>query len=294
MIKALGAVEFKTNSFPNAKEVEWMEKQGWLTSEKTHFTANILKIIGQDIYKSLFATEEARNFLNRILGNLETNEQLHIQLQFSAKIDQRGRLPDYPWELACDSQGFLAQRQVTFSRFIAFIENIPKLPPVEQINVLLVSSGVGDSDPQIDLQSLNSQEQKAILRGLKQAEEDDNIIVEVKKSISFKELGDYLTQISPEEAPHIIHFDGHGFFGKRCNKSSCRTIHKRLRATNCRKCGSPLENEPQGYLVFEPDIDDFEREADYISATEISDLIRKSNLDLENKLESIIIESKGL
>ncbi len=286
MIKALGTVEFNPDSFPNSEEIDWMVQQGWLTSERNHFAPAIFKKIGQDIYNTLFPLGKGREILQKTLASLETNEQLHISIQFSDDIDQRGRLPDYPWELACDEQGFLAQRQVTFSRFIAFVENIPKLPPVNTINVLLISSGVGDSDPDINLPLLNSQEQRAILRGLKQAEKEGNIVVESKKALSFKELGDYLTQIAPENAPHIIHFDGHSFFGKRCHQSSCRTIHKRLRATHCRKCGSPLENNPQGYLLFEPDDDDLERDANYISATEISDLIRKSNLDLEEKPES--------
>ncbi|NES82597.1 MAG: CHAT domain-containing protein [Moorea sp. SIO2B7] len=286
MIKALGAVEFKPNLFPDADEINWMVNQGWLTSEKKHFASDILKKMGQDIYNTLFPKdkEEARNLLQRSLASLETNEQLHISIQFSQQIDQRGRLPDYPWELACDQQGFLAQRQITFSRFIAFVENIPQLPPVNTINVLLISSRVGDSDPDINLPSLNSQEQKAILRGLKKAEEEGKIVVKSKKALTFKEFGDYLTQIVPEKAPHIIHFDGHGFFGKRCNK--CRTIHKKLRATHCRNCGSPLESDPQGYLLFEPNVDDLDKDADYISATEISDLIKTSNLDLEDKPES--------
>ena len=283
MIKALGAVEFESDLFPNEEEIDWMVNQGWLTDTKTHFTSDILKKIGQDIYHTLFPTEEARSLLSGRLGNLKHNQQLHIQLQFSEKIEQRGRLPDYPWELACDERGFLAGRQVTFSRLIAFNENIPDLPPVEQINVLLVSSTVGDSE--IDLPNLGSQEQKAILRGLKQAEDEDNIVVECKKNISFKDLGDYLTQIPSAKTPHIIHFDGHGFFGKRCHKPGCRNIHKQLRATHCRKCNSPLEENPQGYLLFEPNIDDWEREVDYISASEIGDLIRKINLDLENKPE---------
>ena len=286
MIKALGAVEFRKASFKSEEEQNWMVAKGWLNPEKTHFEAEMLKKMGLDIYNTLFPSGEAQDILQRSLASLKTKEQLHIQIQFSQKIDQRGRLPEYPWELACNERGFLAQRQVTFSRFIAFVENIPKLLPVEKINVLLISSGVGDPDPEINLPPLNSKEQKAILRGLKKAEAENKIVVEAKKSSSFKELGDYLTQINPEKAPHIIHFDGHGFFGKRCDKPSCRTIHRRLRATHCRKCNSPLQDSPQGYLLFEPDVDDLEREADYISATEISNLIRNSNLDLEEKPES--------
>ncbi|MGB3514122.1 MAG: CHAT domain-containing protein [Microcoleaceae cyanobacterium] len=281
MMTALGLAEFQSGLF-FSDEQNWMLNQGWLNEAKTHFTSDILKKIGQDIYHTLFPSLEARELLSRILGTLEANEQLHIQLQFSEKIAQRGRLPDYPWELAYRDRSFLAQQKVTFSRLIAFPENVPSFPTVEQINVLLVSSTVGDEVPEIELNlpNLDFQEQEAIYESLKKAE----IVVECKKNISFKELGDYLTQIPLEKTPHVIHFDGHGFFGKRCNKSDCRTIHG-FKATHCRKCNSPLEKAPQGYLLFETNIDAWERKADYISATEISELIRKSNFGLENKPE---------
>jgi len=282
MIKALGANQFDESLFSDDEETNWMVNQGWLTNTKTHFTSDILKKIGQDIYQTLFPSEKAKSLLSKIVGTLKTNEQLHIQIQFSEKVEQRGRLPDYPWELVCDERGFLAKRQVTFSRLIAFQEDVPDLPPVEQINLLLVSSTVGDSDPEIKLSNLDFEEQKAILKSLQTVEGKD-IIVDQKSNISFKELGDYLTKIDSKKAPHIIHFDGHGFFGKRCHQSGCRTIHKRLRATHCRKCNSPLEEHPQGYLLFESD--DQDREVDYISATEINDLIKKTNLDLEDKPE---------
>jgi len=281
MIKALGAVEFNPNSF-SSEEQEWMVQQGWLTSKKNHFQPECFKTIGQALYNTLFPPGEGRKILERNL----VSQKLHLQIQFSSNIDKRGRLPDYPWELIADERGFLAQRQVTFSRFIAFVENIPKLPAVETINVLLISSDVGDADPGIELPPLNTQEQEAIQRGLEQAKQKGDIVVEVKKGISFKELGDYLIQISAEKAPHVIHFDGHGFFGKRCNQTNCRTIHRSLQAIYCRECNAPLDRSPQGYLLFEPDPDDFERNANYVSATEISTLLRDSNLDLEEKPES--------
>ncbi|NEO55631.1 MAG: CHAT domain-containing protein [Okeania sp. SIO3B5] len=278
MINALDSREFTLKRFNNFDERNWMVNQGWLNEAQTNFTSDILKKIGQDIYQTLFPSLEARELLSRRLGTLEANEQLHIQLQFSAKISERGRLPDYLWELACDDRSFLTEQKVTFSRLIAFPKNVPNFPTVEQINVLLVSSTVGDTE--LGLLNLDFQEQEAIYESLKKAE----IAVECKKNISFKELGDYLTQIPLEKTPHIIHFDGHGYFGKRCNKFDCCAINK-SKATHCRKCNSPLEKTPQGYLLFKPNIDDREREADYISAKEISDLIQNSNFGLENQPE---------
>ncbi|NEO48371.1 MAG: CHAT domain-containing protein [Moorea sp. SIO4A3] len=280
MMKAKGAVAFESDKF-SEEEVEWMAEQGWLTREGNHFHPQRLKKIGQDIYNTLFPPGDGRDLLHRMLGSLEPREQLHIQIQFSENIDQRGRLTDYPWELACKNHKFLAKGRVTFSRLIAFFGNIPKLPPVEKIKVLLVSSPVGDRA--MDLPPLDSQEQRAILKGIKQAEAKGKIeLFYHLNSPTLKEFGDYLTQISGDKTPHIIHFDGHGVFGQRCNHEQCRTIHQ-LRATKCRKCGYPLDPFPQGYLLFKANPEDGNKEADYISATEISELIQKSNIDLEQK-----------
>jgi hypothetical protein len=66
--------------------------------------------------------------------------------------------------------------------------------------------------------------------------------------------------------PHILHFDGHGFFGKRCNQAGCKKAYKQ--GTIQCECGAPL-GKPQGYLVFERS----DRTADYVSAQELGELL---------------------
>ena len=265
------------------KQEDWMVKKGWLDEAKTDFNPNILKKIGQDIYNALFyepsegSERSPKDLLSKKLSDLDLNEELHIQLQFSDKKDKRGPLSDYPWELACRDRNFLTEQRVTFSRLIAFPGNVPDFPTVEQINVLLVSSTIGDIDEDINLhlETLNLQEQEAIYESLK----DTGISVECKQNISFKELGAYLSQIPQHKTPHVIHFDGHGLHSKRCNKPDCRSINK-VQDSHCRKCNSPLDKTPQGYLVFKSD---GTQQADYISATEISNLISCNHYGLENK-----------
>jgi HEAT repeat protein/energy-coupling factor transporter ATP-binding protein EcfA2 len=265
------------------KQEDWMVKKGWLDEAKTDFNPNILKKIGQDIYNALFyepsegSERSPKDLLSKKLSDLDLNEELHIQLQFSDKKDKRGPLSDYPWELACRDRNFLTEQRVTFSRLIAFPGNVPDFPTVEQINVLLVSSTIGDIDEDINLhlETLNLQEQEAIYESLK----DTGISVECKQNISFKELGAYLSQIPQHKTPHVIHFDGHGLHSKRCNKPDCRSINK-VQDSHCRKCNSPLDKTPQGYLVFKSD---GTQQADYISATEISNLISCNYYGLENK-----------
>jgi len=75
-----------------------------------------------------------------------------------------------------------------------------------------------------------------------------------------------LGQRQTAAVPHVLHFDGHGFFGKRCNAPGCGKAYKQS-TTQC-ECGSLL-GEPQGYLVFEQS----DGTADYISAQELGELL---------------------
>jgi len=141
VINILNCREFN-QSF--SKQEDWMVKKGWLDEAKTDFNPDIFKKIGQDIYDALFYTPDAKYLLSKKISNLELNEELHIQLQFSDKSDKRSRLSNYPWEMAYRDKNFLQEQRVTFSRLIAFPENVTDFPTVEQIHVLLVPSTIGD------------------------------------------------------------------------------------------------------------------------------------------------------
>lgn len=264
LIKALEVNEFRASAFPEEAEQEWMAQQGWLSHDLQSFHPSMLTRIGQRIYDALFPIGEVRDALQRALSHAEAKEtQLHIQLKFNAT--EHSRLHDYPWELAHDGQKFLVHHQIRFSRYIAHLATVPRLSSVQQLRVLLVSSGA--SDEVNKLLPLSRKEQKAVLRGLEKAQEEKHIQVDVLEVASLKRLRSYLT----EYQPHIFHFDGHGFFGRRCNKDGCRTIHQDLKAGACKSCGADLP-EPQGHLLFETEDD----EADYVSAIELGELLQKT------------------
>ncbi|MBE9127016.1 MULTISPECIES: CHAT domain-containing protein [unclassified Coleofasciculus] len=266
LIKALEVNEFRTSAFPEEAEREWMAQQGWLSSDRQSFHPSMLARIGQSIYDALFPQGKVRDVLQRAISHAEVKEtQLHVQLKFSSDVTKRSRLPDYPWELAHDGVKFLVHHQIRFSRYVAHVATVPKLPPIQQLKVLLVSSEASDEDN--ELPPLSKREQKAILKGLEKAQEEKHIQVDILEVASINHLRAYLT----EHQPHVFHFDGHGFFGKRCNKDFCRTIHKDLSTSQCKSCGADLP-EPQGYLLFETEED----EADYVSAIELGELLQKT------------------
>jgi hypothetical protein len=263
------------------EEQEWMVKSGILDKNRNNFDNDYLKNVGRKAYQSLFpADSKAKNALFRSLhSSEEKNTRLHIQLTFQADVIRNSRLADYPWELLHDGEKFLLHRNVTISRYIAYESVPPKLPATDKVNVLLVSSAAQDSE--LELKELSELEMQAIRKGLKNASNAGHINLVKLEYATRDGLRAYLTEHRGEDAPHVLHFDGHGLFGKRCSNPECRTMHKGNKPEKCRKCDRILP-DPQGYLVFE--------DADYISAEEFGVLLRQSSLgDGSNKSGGIAL-----
>ncbi|NEO02642.1 MAG: CHAT domain-containing protein, partial [Moorea sp. SIO3I7] len=109
-------------------------------------------------------------------------------------------------------------------------------------------------------------EADAIANGLQQAQQKGKIQLEILESATLKALRRRLSERQTSAVPQVLHFDGHGFFGKRCNQIGCKKVYKQG-ATQC-ECGAPL-GQAQGYLVFE----DSDRKADYVSGKELGELL---------------------
>jgi CHAT domain/Effector-associated domain 9 len=156
-----------------------------------------------------------------------------------------------------DGQRFLG-RQVYLSRYLAYQSAPPRLPVQGKIRVLLVSArpiGEGLQLPDI--------EQQALRDGIAKAE--GQIQLERLSEPTWKDLSRYLTD---NPVPQVLHFDGHGLFGKQCCNDRCRHVNPGIVATNCPKCQRQLP-EAQGFLVFE----DEQGQADYVSATSFAALL---------------------
>ncbi|NEQ85326.1 MAG: CHAT domain-containing protein, partial [Moorea sp. SIO2I5] len=121
-------------------------------------------------------------------------------------------------------------------------------------------------DERIGLKSLPAVEADAIANGLQQAQQKGKIQLEILESATLKALRRRLSERQTSAVPQVLHFDGHGFFGKRCNQIGCRKAYKQG-VTQC-ECGAPL-GQAQGYLVFE----DSDGNADYVSAKELGELL---------------------
>jgi hypothetical protein len=273
LIKSLESAGFQQEHFNGDGEQDWMVGANILASDRRTFHPSFQANIGKSLYQSLFPRgcklEQALQTSIRIAE--AKNTQLHIQLKFEADVVKRSQLADYPWELLHDGKRFLAHHQVSFSRYIVHNSVLPDLPPVEQVNVLLMSSAACDQKQ--GLKRLSRHEQQAIRKGLEAAEKAGHIRLAELGYPTLNALRAYLTQCGGNEAPHVLHFDGHGLFGKRCSNQQCRAMHKGIKAERCNVCQMVLP-EPQGYLVFE----DERGEPDYVSAFQLGTLLQQTRL----------------
>jgi CHAT domain-containing protein len=284
LLRCLEMTAFNSQYFQD-DEQEWMVASGILDTSRHNFNPQYLVNIGQSLFQALFPPDS--KVKNALLASLRSHEkentQLHIQLSFSDDVIRGIRLADYPWELLHDGRTFLLlHRNVTISRYIAYEGVRPNLPPTDKLNVLLLSSTASDTD--LGLNKLGDREAQAIRLGLEKARNDGHINF-VQLEATRDKLRAYLTEHRGEDAPHVLHFDGHGLFGKRCSNPQCRAINKGNKITNCRKCNTILP-EARGYLVFE----DGKGGADYVSAEELGVLLSKSSLgDGNNKSGGIAL-----
>lgn len=263
IVKVLESTKFDKKSFEDENEQAWMLRTSLLLSEGNDFKPGYLANIGSTLYQVL--ANSIQQVIETAVADAKRDRTwLHVRLKFPSDDPKFVRLTDYPWELLHNDYDFLVHQGVAFSRYIAYRSPRPNLPTVDQLNVLLISSGAGDN--RLGLQSLPALEREAIAQGLQQAKNEGLIQLEILAPPTWNALRTRLLERRNAAVPHVLHFDGHGFFGKRCNLAGCRKAYKQS-ATHC-ECGAPL-GEAQGYIVFEQS----DSTADYVSAKELGELL---------------------
>ncbi|HEY6284426.1 MAG TPA: TIR domain-containing protein [Ktedonobacteraceae bacterium] len=278
ILKALNLTSFDPQAFTGEGEQEWMVEVGLLDMERRAFHPNMRANIGKVLYQTLFPPDSnTKDLLHSMIfaSKYESSrEQILIQLEIEADVGRHSRLFDYPWELLHDERDFLAASGIAISRYIAYEDPPPNLLTVDRMNVLLVSSMA--YDPVHHLNRLDEQERQAILDSLRWAEEKGRIDLHELTPATLGKLRQYVLTHTGEDTPYVIHFDGHGHFGRLCNNTvddkECKTFHPGTIAKECQRCGAGL-SEPEGYLLFE----DNSGGPDYISAQEIGSMLGLAN-----------------
>jgi CHAT domain/Effector-associated domain 9 len=284
IVKILESTKFDRQNFSEAEQ-DWMVDEQLLLSDRSAFDSQWLSNIGRKLYQVL--GQSIQQVIEASVADAKRDRTwLHIRLRFPADVPQNVRLTDYPWELLYNEYGFLAHQGVIFSRYIAYRSPCPNLPSADRLNVLLISAGAGDDS--MNLKPLPANERDAIAQGIEKAQKQGAIQLESLTPPTFKQLRKHLLESETVNFPHVLHFDSHGFFGKRCNQAGCKKAYKQS-TIEC-ECGALL-GKPQGYLVFERS----DRTADYVSAQELGELLgnlqRREQPNFDRGIALVVLSS---
>ena len=230
-------------------EVAFLRARGYIidgldSSGAPGLARDLRRKLGLELFELLFSTEEARRLFDNAYGK---RASAHVQFSFNA---DRSTVLAVPWELLYRDQDFLfGGNRATFSRRLAYSQLQYDRPQIdiERLRVLLVAprpKGVP---------ALGWADGKAITSV---AQLD---VEQLPEAPTFAALNTYVGTHRGSKAPHVVHFDGHGAFGRKCVN---RHINARL-YEKCQTCGVSLQGEDvQGYLAFE----DANGDVDYVSA----------------------------
>jgi hypothetical protein len=262
----------------------WLVSVGLLSQDRKHFVPNLHKTAGQMLYDALFlANDKAKQRLHDSQVRVSQKETLHIQFVINAEDDGSASLLEYPWELLFDKyekKEFLASENITFSRYIAYGDAPPEWIQNKKYEVLLVSLYAHDDT--LGLKEIPQAEHNAIEASLHTAEV---ILLETPPLSSFRDFGRYLSTCNP--LPHIIHFDGHGLFGKKCKCGRFSTDRKEMQCGNCQE----YLDDPQGYLLFKGE----DTPSDLISAERLAGELNDANTDetrnRRNRIELVVLST---
>ena len=270
---ALEAVSFEPSFWQKTPQVFQALKDLGLGSD-SGFTG-LREGIGTALFEAFFPPGGLREALRANLNAASSTAPARIELTFRAEDAGVGA---YPWELLYDpDRGFVfANRRSALIRYVACPLPVPRLLTSDALNLLLVTSRpISQPTDPIQLPLLMDAESKAIADGLAEPLASGAIQLEPLPPASparstWELLSDYLTTHTGAEAPHILHFDGHGGFGRRCAiaPAGCGLLNA-ASETVCRGCGRHLDGPPQGYLAFEAR----NKRPHWVSAREFSNLL---------------------
>ncbi len=253
ILKALELGQFQPDRFTEP-ETRALEDTGLLRNAR--LVPDLLPLIGRGLYQALFPDQVGTAF--QMAMNEARKSRDTVALQLRIDHDAVG-LARYPWELVHDGhRHLLSGGIVELTRYIAYPEAVTTLPAAPPWRLLYIAPRPGDVAP-----LPQAVEQPVVWRGLEPLSETGMLALDRLDPPTYEAL---LDQMSVGDY-HILHFDGHGLFARRC--PACAGFNP-PQAAGCHACSAFLEQVPAlGYLVFEDKFGD----ADYVSAEAMENLL---------------------
>jgi CHAT domain-containing protein len=220
--------------------------------------------VGQTLFAALARAGELRDTLMANLANAKAQAQtLQLELRFDENAVALAR---FPWELLHDGRQFLLPRGIaSITRYISYPDPTKAAQVQPPLRVLCVESRPVDAAalPQ-------GGEQQALRDALQRLSDQQQVVVDELKPPTYRRMVEELSG----GAYHVLHFDGHGGFGRLC--PACRTLNDAA-ASACGKCQADLgQVVPQGYLLFEDEY----CAKELVSSEEVGNAVQGTSLRL--------------
>ena len=167
-----------------------------------------------------------------------------------------------PWEYLHDGREFLAvSGRFAIARMPWALRELKPAPTPLPLRILVVVSSPKN------LPELNTEKEIAdIQNALDDAIRDEKVRLDFLEEATLESLQDALREVEP----HVIHYTGHGAFGRLC--PCCEALND-ARPDACGKCRAELKNvEPTSFLALEDD----EGRAHNVGAQQIAPILRQA------------------
>jgi CHAT domain-containing protein len=225
------------HSFEAAPFLQTARQIEWQMENKTKVDCREMQQFGHQLYQTIFGGEAGGYFKSQL--------RQHKKLTVRIRVDDSAlELMRIPFELMYDGDRFLSTHpEVTLLRlpYVLDERNLSKKIDGRLRMLIIISNPKGLPQLNVDL------EERMILEALDKLNAEQKIDIETTDDAQFSNIQSTLM----EDEYHIIHYTGHGVFGKVC--SYCSAVNERD-ATGCHKCQADLRGiEARGYLAFEND-----------------------------------------
>jgi hypothetical protein len=276
ILKLLEFGEYSSDRFTST-ESEALQSLGLLRANR--LVPDLLPRIGRALYQALFPGQVGVAFQTALNQAQVGRAAVALQVRFDPETVDLAR---YPWELLHDGgRHLLSGGIVELARYISYSQPTAALPVAPPWRLLYVAARPRDLAALPD-----DAEALAVWNALDSLAETGKLSLDRLDPPTYDAL---LERMAAADL-HILHFDGHGVFARRCPE--CASLNQ-PHLTTCGSCAAPLDDvTPLGYLAFE----DESGNADYVSTEAMENLLLggEVRLMLLSACQSAVVQGQSL
>lgn len=233
---------------------------------------NYAEKIGDKIFNGLLAS---KNKMHHILQS-SIDESRRKEIAWQLEVEEKDtNLARYPWELVRHEQQHLLldnSLKLDLARSVELCHPASPLRTSPPLKILYI-----ESRPFVRADGLPETQRRTIEDVLRNSIQRGEIDLEVLSTSHRSSpaipptYSDIIDQIQAHQY-HVIHFDGHGRFGRKCPNCG-NTFYPHY--AQCAKCSTELD-QPQGNLQ----IEDLYKQPDWVDSEDLCNLLGKKHLRL--------------